>query len=194
MRPLLRHPASRAADARHAAKIALAAEAALGEAGALVFRYRLRAEDETFCRLAPHFASRADRVPVRADRLWEHTCFEAFIASGKRSAYREFNFSPSGDWAAYDFSDYRQDRADAAVNAPTIRVRVRPPFLELCACIAHGDWDIFSDDMRLGISAVIETPGVLTYWALRHTRAAPDFHCRDAFLIERADLAEALDG
>src|SRR6202040_1743207 len=39
--------------------------------------------------------------------LWRHTCFEAFIAVEGQSAYHEFNFSPSGEWAVYAFSDYR---------------------------------------------------------------------------------------
>lgn len=43
----------------------------------------------------------------RCDNLWEHTCFELFIACTGSTAYREFNFSPAGQWAAYDFTDYR---------------------------------------------------------------------------------------
>ena len=55
------------------------------------------------------------RIPTtlssdRTDMLWEHTCFEAFIAAEGETAYREFNFSPSGQWAAYAFSDDRQHR------------------------------------------------------------------------------------
>jgi hypothetical protein len=173
-----------------AADLALDAEVSLTKVGALVFRYRLRAKGEAFSHLAPLFVPRADRAPRRTDRLWEHTCLEVFIASG--SAYREFNFSPSGDWAAYDFSDYRQGRADAAVKAPPIHARIRLPFFELRADLARGDWDAFSDEMRFGVSAVVETPGGLTYWALRHTGETPDFHRRDAFLIKLADIAEAI--
>jgi hypothetical protein len=43
-----------------------------------------------------------------ADELWQHTCCEAFVATVGQTAYREFNFSPSGQWAIYDFADYRQ--------------------------------------------------------------------------------------
>src|SRR5256885_6281733 len=32
--------------------------------------------------------------------------------------YREWNFAPSGQWAAYDFPAYREDRADAEVEQP----------------------------------------------------------------------------
>ena len=34
-----------------------------------------------------------------ADQLWKHTCFEAFIAGQVSTAYCEFNFSPSTQWA-----------------------------------------------------------------------------------------------
>src|SRR5580704_12597995 len=46
-------------------------------------------------------------TPARADELWRHTCFEAFIGVPPRIGYYEFNFSPSTQWAAYRFSDYR---------------------------------------------------------------------------------------
>ena len=36
---------------------------------------------------------------VRTDELWRTTCFELFVA-GDGSAYREYNLSPSGAWAA----------------------------------------------------------------------------------------------
>jgi hypothetical protein len=40
-------------------------------------------------------------------------------------------------------------------------------------------------ELLLGPSAVIEAPdGALAYWALRHPSARPDFHHRDACVIE----------
>jgi hypothetical protein len=49
--------------------------------------------------------------PLRADGLWKHSCFEAFIGHGGSGEYCEFNFSPSGAWAAYQFSGYRKGMA-----------------------------------------------------------------------------------
>src|SRR4051812_18284186 len=54
------------------------------------------------------------RLPVRcdssrADELWQHTCFELFARSPGTSAYSEFNFAPSTQWAAYRFSTYREE-------------------------------------------------------------------------------------
>ena len=55
---------------------------------------------------------------ARADELWQTTCFEAFLEPRAATAYREFNFSPSGDWAAYDFDGYREGMAERRGRAP----------------------------------------------------------------------------
>ena len=41
--------------------------------------------------------------PSRADELWRTTCFEAFLREEGADGYSEWNFAPSGQWAAYDF-------------------------------------------------------------------------------------------
>src|SRR5262249_8129622 len=48
---------------------------------------------------------------ARADNLWAHTCFEAFVGFARSPRYLELNFSPSGQWAAYGFESYRQGMA-----------------------------------------------------------------------------------
>lgn len=111
------------------------------------------------------------RRPRFADGLWRHTCFEVFIATRSR-AYREYNFSPSGEWAAYAFSSYRKrDRAKLA----------RPRWNGKVATIpARGR-------LRIGLTAVIEEKsGALSYWALRHPRRKPDFHDRRGFTLDLA--------
>src|SRR5207253_6068780 len=50
--------------------------------------------------------------PGRADDLWQTTCFEAFLRRPGEESYREWNFAPSGQWAAYDLAAYREGRAD----------------------------------------------------------------------------------
>src|SRR5436190_6661783 len=54
----------------------------------------------------------------RADDLWRTTCFELFVA-GEGAGYREYNFSPSGAWAAYEFADYRAGMANALASVET---------------------------------------------------------------------------
>jgi hypothetical protein len=60
------------------------------------------------------------KLPARADGLWKTTCFEAFIHDAAGDQYSEFNFSPSGEWAAYRFERYRKGMSDLPLKAPQI--------------------------------------------------------------------------
>jgi hypothetical protein len=60
------------------------------------------------------------RPPARADGLWKTTCFEAFIQDAAGDQYSEFNFSPSGEWAAYRFDHYRKGMRNLPLIAPRI--------------------------------------------------------------------------
>ena len=42
--------------------------------------------------------------PGRADELWQSTCFELFLRTPSEENYAEWNFAPSGQWAAYAFT------------------------------------------------------------------------------------------
>lgn len=121
-------------------------------------------------------------LPGRGLRpLWQHTCCEAFVATPGSPAYHEFNFSPSGDWAAYAFADYRKG-ASIRVPDPGIVVRTSEQEVQLKASIA-----IPAGTLRLGLAVVIEEQGgSLSYWAMRHAPGKPDFHHRDAFALELA--------
>ena len=63
------------------------------------------------------------RAPRFADGLWRHTCCEIFVARDGSPAYHEFNFSPSGEWAAYAFSGYREGALRDENVRPTIRMQ-----------------------------------------------------------------------
>jgi hypothetical protein len=116
--------------------------------------------------------------PGRADDLWRHTCFEAFVET--EEGYVEYNLSPSGQWATYRFDAPRSGMRDAdevatvegmdgAVDQVALEARIELP---------HGA-------RRLGLSAVIETKvGDISYWALAHPSDKPDFHHPDSFVLE----------
>lgn len=107
----------------------------------------------------------------RADGLWQHTCFEAFIRSGN-NAYSEFNFSPSGQWAAYDFGRYREGMRRREMLAPAITLETTAAQIVLTAVFA-----ISGLSGPLALSAVIEEiDGTKSYWALAHAPGRPDFH------------------
>lgn len=122
------------------------------------------------------------RPPRVAERLWQHTCCELFVARPGAPAYHEFNFSPSGEWAAYAFAAYRRGGPLAALD-PHIAVRAAADRLEITASVDVG----LAERLVAGLSAIIEhRDGTLSYWALRHAPGQPDFHHRDAFALELA--------
>jgi hypothetical protein len=129
----------------------------------------------------------ATKPPRRMPRLWQHTCLEAFIATGASAGYCELNFSLSGEWTAYCYRGYRDgeplenDRLE-----PGISVRRQQNTLELTAYIRldHVPGVPRHGGLRLGLAAVIEeNDGGLSYWALRHAPGKPDFHFQDSFIL-----------
>lgn len=120
-------------------------------------------------------------TPARADGLWQTTCFELFLATGG-STYREFNFSPSGAWAAYRFDGYRSEQADYT------------PFAEPVVTMDKGRSvlavTVFLDARELAgcafasLTAVVEERNAgLSYWAAFHAGSKPDFHNPACFVL-----------
>jgi len=128
------------------------------------------------------------RTPRRADRLWEHSCFEAFVGELGKPEYCEFNFSPSREWAAYRFRDYRDGGPmDDDGLEPKIAVRREAETLAIDAVMRLDRLLTIAQGarLRLGLSAVLEdTDGRLSYWALKHPPGKPDFHHPDGFMLE----------
>jgi hypothetical protein len=127
--------------------------------------------------------------PHRIDGLWQHTCFEAFIRA-VGAVYYEFNFSPSGEWAAYSFRGYRDGGPfyDDGLS-PEIVVRREADKIELDAVVRLDRLPALRRGslLRLGLSAVIESSdGALSYWALKHPADKPDFHHPDSLALELA--------
>ena len=168
---LVRHPDTPS----HAVK-AVTAQATRTAEGKLALSYVLRGDIRAVQIPAPG--------PARIGwKLWRHTCCELFLRQKSAHAYQEFNFSPSGEWAAYAFTRYREGAplADESMN-PQIAVRPDDEQLELSALV-HAP----PGALMLGLSVVVEEEsGALSYWALRHTPGKPDFHHADAFALELA--------
>jgi hypothetical protein len=177
------HPGSLSAGAR-----TLAVRVDAPPRGGLRLTFRLDADLDRL-RIPPPAAM------ARADRLWEHTCFEAFVAAAGSEAYREFNFSPSGAWAAYDFDGYRRNMRPADASDPAIRVRRDAHGHELEAALDAAS--LPAGPLRLALSAVIEDrDGARSYWALAHPAGEPDFHHPDSFalVLDRAGPRPAETG
>ena len=125
---------------------------------------------------------------TRADELWRHTCFEAFVAAADAPGYHEFNFSPSHDWAIYRFSAYREGMSPAEIGRdPEISVRQGDDGLELQSVVHLGHLADLRDarHVRIALAAVIEDEnGRLSYWGLRHPPGKPDFHHPNGFALK----------
>jgi len=110
------------------------------------------------------------------------------------AAYREFNCSPSGQWAMYGFSDYRMRDA--------FKLDMTVPALGIHFASAAAGWTLQARldaaalpavpgaQIELGVAVVLEAAdGNLSYWALRHAATRPDFHRRESFVLRLSDLA-----
>ena len=118
--------------------------------------------------------------PRRADGLWEHTCFEAFL--GAHDVYYEFNFSPSRAWAFYRFSSYRTERTSPSIASPPIKSVSTETRYNLYTDISL-DAAPLERAPKLGLTAVIKSlAGDTSYWALAHGDGPPDFHHASCFI------------
>ena len=172
LRALALHP-----DSRCDAVVGIEVEVARPRPDALVLRYVVTGKIDEL-HLPPVTA------PVRADELWRHGCFEAFVRVMPRAAYTEINFAPSTQWAAYRFDGYREGmRIAGEIEPPHIEVQATAASFTLEAWLATH---LASDAVwRLGLSAVIEeTSGRKSYWALAHPPGKADFHHEDCFALE----------
>ncbi len=146
-------------------------------AGGLALRYCVRGTPGSLLVPSP-------LRPGPADNLWQNTCCEAFVATLDGNQYREFNFSPSSQWAAYSFMDYRErDTGFTPPEAPKITMQALADGFQLEAELSPG---LLPEGtlLRLGLSTVIEAAdGSKSYWALAHCAAQPDFHLRQSFSL-----------
>jgi hypothetical protein len=173
---LLRHPASACAAVR-----ALEVAVSVVDGERVRFAYALDADLERL-RIPEERAAR------RAEELWRHTCFEAFIGVADSAEYCELNFAPSRAWALYRFSARRCGMAvirDA--RAPQIALTRSSARLTLAATVYWRGLVNTAPPLklRLAIAAVLEDEaGALSYWALRHPPGGPDFHHPEGFILE----------
>lgn len=123
--------------------------------------------------------------PMRKDELWQHTCFELFIAPWGVNGYWEFNIAPNSDWNCYRFSDYRENQ--------------KPEFnIQAIDCVLHDSdtmhkhlsvsiplfKELRNTTWSVGICAVIRDKNQqLHYYALAHCGKQPDFHLRNSFML-----------
>ena len=172
---LVQHPASRCG-----AVIEIEVEVVRPQPAELALQYRVTGEIGAL-RLP------ALGAPLRQDRLWHHTCFEAFLRTAPGPGYIELNFAPSKRWAAYAFDGYRKGMRPLVTGAPRIEARRAGPCYALTARLSLDAAPAGETPWQLGLAAVIEErDGGRSYWALAHPPGKPDFHHADCFACEVA--------
>lgn len=149
--------------------------------GRLVLDYQIRASHSALI-LPPEITDRS----LPTDGLWRHTCCEVFLGRREHPEYLEYNFSPSGAWAHYAFDAPRvRARSIARARAPSIRTVRHAGGFDLRACIQEIPPQFAQADLDVNITAVLEIRADenhrLSYWALSHDSAVPDFHLRSSF-------------
>jgi hypothetical protein len=175
-RALIRHPES-AGDAAAAIHV----DVARGPSGVLGLRWVLTGRIAELALPAPTRSR-------RGERLWEHSCFEAFFADEEGEAYSELNVSPSTEWAAYRFSGYRENMRSVDLPPPRIEVERTDDRLEVRVALKLRA----AGRRRLGLSAIVEeASGAKSWWALAHPPGPPDFHHADCFAAELPPLGGA---
>lgn len=169
-----RHTLIAHADHPPPARVTLSAEWTMQKLGSLMLQYRVVDPERRI--LWPPAAS------GRADNLWQHSCFEAFIGSSASAAYAEFNLSPSGAWAAYAFDDYRAGMRDLTLVAAPVIAGPQADQWTASLDLAGLDDLIGPAPWRLALTAVIEAKdGSKSFWSLAHPPGKPDFHHPDCF-------------
>lgn len=160
----------------------LTAEVRRKAGGKLELVYRLTGELEAL--LIPELSN-----PSRADELWKHTCFEIFVLKADAPGYVEFNFAPTGQWAAYCFRSRRSGMRNIGQvsEAPIGTMMFGRQFVLKAELDLSGLEDLPPSGVpwRAAISTVIEAAdGRKAYWAVQHPEGNPDFHAPEGFVID----------
>ncbi|MEM6493427.1 MAG: hypothetical protein AAF650_03515 [Pseudomonadota bacterium] len=114
---------------------------------------------------------------VRTDNLWKTTCFEVFWQPIGQPGYVEFNLSPSGRWACYDFDSFREGMRDAPVEAISLssshaQGETSGELLLAASVVAN-----LPVPAQVALNAIVEhTDGELQFWARAFPPGSPEFH------------------
>ena len=142
---------------------------------------------------------------TRQDGLWKHTCCEVFLRrtglqrtslqqdslerpslqQNRTPGYYEFNFAPSGAWAAYAFDGYRTGmHALEVAEPPAIAVGQTADRFTIDVAITLPQDVVAADSEAVSLTAVIEDrAGRISYWAVAHAPHKPDFHHDNGFVL-----------
>ena len=121
----------------------------------------------------------------RADNLWQATCFELFLRPVGGTGYAEFNFSPSGRWAAYSFARHREGMSELGLSSPPVVTTTRGTHaLETNVALSLEGLQA-AGPCLLNFSAILlDKERGRSFWAVVHPAGEPDFHDPACFTLE----------
>ena len=114
------------------------------------------------------------------DGLWQTSCMELFAKSSSHTPYLEWNLSPRGYFAYYEFSHYRKPQPSQKGKPlffkqdqlhTTLEARLPLPLIPAN-----------TQKIQLHPCAVLSQGGTLSYWAMSHG-PQPDFHHPSQFQV-----------
>ncbi|OKH42786.1 hypothetical protein NIES2101_32365 [Calothrix sp. HK-06] len=125
-------------------------------------------------------------TPQRKHELWQDTCFEFFIGAENSPGYWEFNLSPAGHWNIYRFDNYRQGmQEETAFTTLPFDVKHNSDSFTLALDVNLDKIISIHQPIEVAITTVIKSKnGDVSYWALSHKGAEPDFHLRESFILK----------
>ena len=146
----------------------------------LQINYQLQGDD-----IAAVNFPQLSQTSSRKDNLWEATCFELFVTTPESPLYWEYNLSPSGDWADFRFTDYRENKAnEPSISNIDIDTETNNSKQFILTSSLPLPEMLTGRQLCIGISAVIKNhQGETFYYALEHRSQKPDFHNRKSFTI-----------
>lgn len=125
-----------------------------------------------------------EKNPQGKEGLWETTCFEAFFSTPGSFNYKEFNFSPSGNWWIGGFENYRV-RSNEKNKTPSPRLswaQKSDNLAELNVVLNSAHFDKGFRNLEWSLAAILKLKtGEKIHFALEHLAEKPDFHIRSSF-------------
>lgn len=123
--------------------------------------------------------------------LWQHTCFEAFIKpiqDFSTTNYYEVNFSDSGAWNLFHFTNYREPQPPQELSkADLVCIDVQKNANGGLAKAIFKIKDANFQQVKISLCAVVVTKTLgTTYWSFKHADSKPNFHHFESFIIERS--------
>lgn len=117
----------------------------------------------------------------REDYLWQHTCFEIFLGVKGEDYYREINLSPSQNWQAYQFEEYRYPEdipPQPAFDIELLQLKRTHYGLNVSLDLTEFmlKHQLKWTDLFLGLTAVLKTTQGEHYFAMQHSSPQADFH------------------